>query len=51
MAVFFFYIAFRQKKTKDFPTFNYLFTLFKKMKTKDKTIQILQKIRFNFNKR
>ena len=34
--------------TEDFPTFNYLFTLSKNMKTKDKTIQILQKNRFKF---
>ena len=50
MAVFY-YIAFSEKQTEDFQTFNYLFTLFqniKKMKTKDKTIQILQKNRYKF---
>ena len=34
----FFYIASSLKKTEDFSTFNYLFTLFKNIKTKDKTI-------------
>ena len=44
----FFYIASSLKKTEDFPTFKYFFTLFENMKTKDKTIQILQKNRFKF---
>ena len=44
----FFFIASSLKKTEDFPIFNYLFTLFKNMKAKDKNIQILQKNRFKF---
>ena len=44
----FFFIASGYKKVEDFPTFNYLFTLFQNMKTKDKTIQILQKKKLKF---
>ena len=44
----FFYTAFSLKKTEDFPTFNYLFTLIKNMKTKYETIQIIQKNGFKF---
>ena len=49
MAVFF-YIASSLKKTEDFPTFNYLFTLFKNMKTKKKLYKYYRKIDINFNK-
>ena len=42
MAVFF-CIASSLKQTEDFLIFNYLFTLFLNMKTKDKTIHILKK--------